>query len=996
METLLVLCLLAVLLIRWIYLRDRLAEIDDRIDTLARLVGHSPQPAAAIPDLPKPEPPRPVPAPQPPHPTPVPAAAPPAPPQNPNPQPPAPNPLFTPPTPTPAFPAPNWESLIGGNWLNKLGVFVLVIGIALALGYSFTHLGPAGVVSISLAVSLAMLISGAALEPRERYRTFARGLLGGGWSALYFTVYAMQSLDAARVIYNPWAGAILLLAVAAGMIVHSLRYRSQTVTGLAYFIAFVTLAITQVTPLSVFALVPLAASLLYVAHRFSWRVLAVCGLVATYITCASRGDTAAPLWQAQAIFAVYWLLFEAFDLLRPHSVARSDHALLPLNAIGFLSLSLAKWSHAAPGQIWQLLAATAVAYLAGAILRARSGRWHAASTLTAALTAAAIFLKLDHQWIALALLIEAELFYLAGIRFRAPYLRHLAGSLFAVELGHLLVAEIRDLPVRSWTPIAALDAALFYINRALCAADLFYSYAAAAMMALVAGYEVPEPYLGRAWFLLAAGTFFVGWWRRLPDFRFQAYGLAVLGAIATALYAPHPPLSLAAGALLGSTGILACVARGSKDRFFDDERQTLRLASSFAAVVSLAALAWRIVPEQYVGLAWMALAIPLLELGMRNLPAEFRPQSFALASLGAAVVLLNNIPSIRNDGPWTPRLIPAAAALLSYAIAARVRHESLHTTPTPNPQPPTPGFHGPQPPVFTLASYTGTGFLLTALWALLPPVAVAPAWAAAALILLEFRIPALDTQGHLVSAAAFARLFFANFDVPQRLLTVLPVLLSHYYLWSRTQKRFYLYTAAILAAVLMRFEMGRVFTATGWAVFALGLLYAGLRWNLHDLCWQSYALAALAFARCWSTNFYSPEMFAGIAGTVLTGAIVIACLYAAQLLTPRATHPRLFYSLLATALLAALLFYQASGSVLTIAWGIEGVALLAAGFPLCDRVQRISGMALLLFCILKLFVWDLRHLDTLPRILSFIVLGLILVGVSWIYTRFRERVERYL
>jgi len=59
--------------------------------------------------------------------------------------------------------------VIGGNWLNKLGVFVLVVGIALALGHSFTHLGPAGVVSISLALGLAMLVSGAALEPRERY-----------------------------------------------------------------------------------------------------------------------------------------------------------------------------------------------------------------------------------------------------------------------------------------------------------------------------------------------------------------------------------------------------------------------------------------------------------------------------------------------------------------------------------------------------------------------------------------------------------------------------------------------------------------------------------------------------------------------------------------------------------------------------------------------------------------------------------------------------------
>jgi uncharacterized membrane protein len=45
---------------------------------------------------------------------------------------------------------------------------------------------------------------------------------------------------------------------------------------------------------------------------------------------------------------------------------------------------------------------------------------------------------------------------------------------------------------------------------------------------------------------------------------------------------------------------------------------------------------------------------------------------------------------------------------------------------------------------------------------------------------------------------------------------------------------------------------------------------------------------------------------------------------------------------------------------------------------------------------IKLFIYDLSYLDTLPRIFSFIVLGLILVGVSWIYTRFREHVQRFL
>ena len=145
--------------------------------------------------------------------------------------------------------AKEWEAIVGGNWINKLGVFLLVVGIALLLGYGFTQTGPAGRAAIGVFVSAVMLGAGVFCERRPQYRIFGRGLLGGGWAALYFTTYAMQALVAARVIYDPWLGGVLLLAVATGMILHSLRYRSQTVTGLAYFLAFVTLAITPVTTL---------------------------------------------------------------------------------------------------------------------------------------------------------------------------------------------------------------------------------------------------------------------------------------------------------------------------------------------------------------------------------------------------------------------------------------------------------------------------------------------------------------------------------------------------------------------------------------------------------------------------------------------------------------------------------------------------------------------------------------------------------------------------
>jgi uncharacterized membrane protein len=82
---------------------------------------------------------------------------------------------------------------------------------------------------------------------------------------------------------------------------------------------------------------------------------------------------------------------------------------------------------------------------------------------------------------------------------------------------------------------------------------------------------------------------------------------------------------------------------------------------------------------------------------------------------------------------------------------------------------------------------------------------------------------------------------------------------------------------------------------------------------------------------------------------------------------------------------------QVSGRVLTIAWGIQGMVLLAAGFPLRDRIPRLSGMAIMLVCILKLFLHDLSYLEGLPRIFSLIAMGLILIAVSWVYSRFRDK-----
>ena len=172
-----------------------------------------------------------------------------------------------------------WESLIGGSVLNKLGAVVLVIGIALFLGFSFGRISPAGRAALAIVVSTGILGAGVWVERRDRYRFFARGLIGAGWAALYATAYAIYAIPAAQIVSNPFAGSVILLAVGAGMVAHSLKYRSQAVTAVAYFSAFAALAVTPSSPFAVISLIPLAASVLYLAVKFEWYSMALFGMV---------------------------------------------------------------------------------------------------------------------------------------------------------------------------------------------------------------------------------------------------------------------------------------------------------------------------------------------------------------------------------------------------------------------------------------------------------------------------------------------------------------------------------------------------------------------------------------------------------------------------------------------------------------------------------------------------------------------------------------------
>src|SRR4051794_6761418 len=132
----------------------------------------------------------------------------------------------------------DWESLVGTNWLNRLGALMLVIGIVLFVGYSLTQLGPTGKITIGALLGVGLLGAGVLLEKRPVWRMYSFSLMGAGWAVLYFTAYAAWAIPAVRVLTSAALATMLLVAVSAGMIAHSVAYESESATALAWLLGF--------------------------------------------------------------------------------------------------------------------------------------------------------------------------------------------------------------------------------------------------------------------------------------------------------------------------------------------------------------------------------------------------------------------------------------------------------------------------------------------------------------------------------------------------------------------------------------------------------------------------------------------------------------------------------------------------------------------------------------------------------------------------------------
>lgn len=856
------------------------------------------------------------------------------------------------------------EEVLGTNWLNKLGVVILVIGVALFLGYELRALGPAGKILVGFAVSATLLGAGAWFERNERWRLIARAGIAGGWALFFFTTYAMYHVPASRILQSQAVDLVLLFAVGAGMVAHSLRYHSQVTTGMAFLLAFSTVTISQVNVYSLAAGGILALGLAIIVWKFAWYELEIFGILAAYLNhwywvshiiepMHGHRHPFPEFLPSAALLIFYWAVFRWSYVVRnipPVPLEEQGEKISPetvstiaslLNS--FLLLGILKYQAVHPEWAFYALLAIGAAEIAlGQVPRLRGRRiaFVILSTIGATLMMSAIPFRYSGARMSALWLFEAEALFLAGIASSEVLFRYLGKAAAVATAAQMIAYDAaatmgRRTDGADVTPdlkiglLFALASAAFYANAYLLPEiypETFtkeeepllrrVSFLGALMLWVTAWIVFPEQWTAVAWSVLAVALALMSKRIAINDLQIQGNliaGTALLRLLLINLQVPEQRwISVSIVVIL-----FYALARWSGLTELLGLKIEVSQAYAWAASLTLLHLAWLELTPAAVVLAWIMLALALSEWG-------FAAGNFSL------------------------RL----QALLAFVLAfGRVVFVNLNAAPVPGEL---------SPRVYTIV-----------------PVAL-----------------------------AFWFAYWRWEDAPER---------DAKFQFQRVLG--FLGTVTLLA--LVRFEIAPDWVAATWAVMLVALIWVSRTLGRRYFLNQALLISAFVFFRAAFYNLYERSYFpapfwesrwicVGIALALLSAGLALALPLRVEgqetsgqgrfrrFFGAIGRHPEQVLFFVPLILLTALLEAEVSRGMVTLVWGVEAVAVFVFALYMKERSYRLSGLALLLIAVGKIVIFDVWGLGPRDRYLTFIALGSALLAVSWLYTRYRDIVRQYL
>lgn len=324
----------------------------------------------------------------------------------------------------------DWERLIGENLINKIGIIITILGVAIGAKYAIDHELISPLTRIVLGYLLGLGFLGVAWKLKQSYHNFSAVLLSGGMTILYFITYAAYDYYS---LLPQWLAFILMVLFTTFTTVAAMQYNKMliAVIGLigAYSIPFLlsTGEGNVVVLLSYVAIINVG--ILFLSFKRQWSILYYLAFVITWAIYGSwiiagydlEDDFYSAIGFLNLYFVTFYAAFLANKIYKKHSLQLVDVIMLLLNAFIFFGIGYYLMSE---HTVWQnylgvfALFNAVLHFIASYLVYKRQAIHKQVYYLLAAMVLTfvtiTIPIQLEGSWVTLFWIVEAALLFWIG------------------------------------------------------------------------------------------------------------------------------------------------------------------------------------------------------------------------------------------------------------------------------------------------------------------------------------------------------------------------------------------------------------------------------------------------------------------------------------------------------------------------------------------------------------------------------------------------------
>ncbi|MBE0638275.1 MAG: DUF2339 domain-containing protein [Bacteroidales bacterium] len=336
----------------------------------------------------------------------------------------------------------NLEKFIGENLINKIGIAITVIGVAIGAKYAIENELISPLTRIILGYLTGLGLLGFGIKFKRRYVNYSAVLVSGAMAIMYFITYAAYSFyDLIPQVFT----FVLMVIFTAFTVVAAINYNKQIIAHIglvgAYAVPFLLGEGSEKVGILFSYMAIVNFGILAIAFKKYWKPLYYTSFGLTWLiyflwflsTYQAIGHFGLALSFLSIFFATFYVTFLAYKLLQKEKFEIDDILLLLANSFIFYGIGYALLNNHETGE--QLLGiftlCNAVAhFIAGAVIYhqklADKNLFYLVSGLVLVFITIAIPVQLDGNWVTLLWAGEAALLFWVGRTKNVPFYEKLS------------------------------------------------------------------------------------------------------------------------------------------------------------------------------------------------------------------------------------------------------------------------------------------------------------------------------------------------------------------------------------------------------------------------------------------------------------------------------------------------------------------------------------------------------------------------------------------